>query len=203
MVSGGVDWLDVSIPIRELGPFYVISLISYITFVLLGLMNILTGIFVSAAHQACSLNREIAIDATISERKAIVGELMRLFLEVLTDSNDSEKSLSWDEFETKFTDERIKAYFLSLDLDMSSVAKVYDLIDADGSGDIELAEFVEACVNYRGNAKAVDFCILQRQFEKMAQQLGGLEEQITERFAMKGIKPNKTNTQTTLKSVRL
>merc|ERR1712217_407748 len=109
MVSGGVDWLDVSMPIRELGPIYVISLISYISFVLLGLMNILTGIFVNAAHQACALNREIAIDATISERKAIIGELMRLFLEVLTDSNDCEKSLSWDEFENKSTDERIKA----------------------------------------------------------------------------------------------
>merc|ERR1719150_29563 len=69
MVSGGVDWLDVSMPIRELGPIYVISLISYINFVLLGLMNILTGIFVNAAHHACALNREIAIDATITERR--------------------------------------------------------------------------------------------------------------------------------------
>jgi len=180
MVSGGVDWLDVSKPIRELGPFYVISLISYIIFVMLGVMNILTGIFVNAAHQACALNREIAIAATICERNAIISELTRLFLEVLTDSDDPEKSLSWAEFESKFSDERINAYFLSLDLDMSSVIKVCDLMDADGNGQIGLTEFVEACVNYRGNAKAVDFVIMQRQFEKMSQQLDFLEVQMAE-----------------------
>mmetsp|Transcript_10798 Transcript_10798/g.30584 ORF Transcript_10798/g.30584 Transcript_10798/m.30584 type:complete len:261 (+) Transcript_10798:3-785(+) len=186
MVSGGVDWLDVSVLICKLGPFYVISLITYINFVQMGLMNILTGIFVNAAHQASALNREIAIDQTISTRKAIVNELMRLFIEVFADCDQPEKSLSWEEFESKFTDERIKAYFLSLDLDMSSVSKVYDVIDADGTGQIELEEFVEACVNFRGTAKAVDFVIMQRQVEKLAGQLDSVEAAITRATAPKG-----------------
>merc|ERR1712151_1494037 len=60
MISGGVDWLTIAAPVRDLGWAYSVAFMGYICFVFFGLMNLLTGIFVNAATQSSVLNREIA-----------------------------------------------------------------------------------------------------------------------------------------------
>lgn len=158
VISGGVDWLNVKDPIEELGTMYVIGLLLYVIFVLFGLMNILTGIFVNAATQAAQMNREIAIDNAMANKAKLTHELVNLFLECDADQNNK---LTWDELQEKFRDERIKAYFISLDLDSMSVCKIFEILDTSQLGVVDLDEFVQGCMTYRGNAKAVDISILQ------------------------------------------
>lgn len=56
---------------------------------------------------------------------------------------------------------------MSLGLDTNSIAKIYDLLDADGSGSVDLDEFVTGCIAFRGEAKAVDINILQAEHTVM------------------------------------
>merc|ERR1712061_293804 len=142
----------------ELGLIYVIGFFLYVVFVLFGLMNILTGIFVNAATQAAQMNREIAIDNAMANKTKLTRELVNLFLECDQDQNNK---LSLEELQDRFGDERIKAYFISLDLDSMRVCKIFDFVDIHGTGEVDLDEFVHGCMTYRGNAKAVDISILQ------------------------------------------
>merc|ERR1711976_331555 len=74
---------------------------------------------------------------------------------------DKSGTVTWEEFQGYFRDEKIKAYFMALELDMTSAHKIFDLLDHDQSGELELVEFVEGCIQLRGNAKMVDISILQ------------------------------------------
>lgn len=56
-VTGGYDWAEVSEPLLQLGGLYRFCFLLYVSSVLLGLLNILNGVFVNAALQSSAMNR--------------------------------------------------------------------------------------------------------------------------------------------------
>merc|ERR1719181_1449732 len=89
--------------------------------------------------------------------------MIHLFLEA---DEDKSGTVSWDEFQMYLQDEKIKAYFMALELDMTSVMKIFDLLDTSGDRELELHEFVEGCIQLRGNAKMVDMSIMKKDIHK-------------------------------------
>merc|ERR1719478_1665017 len=59
------------------------------------------------------------------------------------------------EFTALMNDERNRAFLNALNLDFSCIEKVFAVMDADASGQLDLAEFVETCVALRGEATAL------------------------------------------------
>merc|ERR1719174_1613416 len=114
------------------------------------------------------MNRELAIDSIMCKRETMIEDMVNLFLEADVDQSGT---VSWEEFQTYLQDEKIKAYFMALELDMTSVVKIFDLLDNDATGELELVEFVEGCIKLRGNAKMVDFAALQLDQSKMNDKL--------------------------------
>jgi hypothetical protein len=162
-VTGGVDWNDASEPIEMTNWYYKWYFLFYVLFVFMCLLNVLTGIFVNVAMQATQMNREIAIDEAIQNRDSIVKEVIELFLEADTDGSGA---LSFDEFQEFLADEKIKAFFMALELDMASSSRIFHLLDESGDGSIDAHEFVEGCIDLRGYARKVDITLLQREFHQ-------------------------------------
>jgi len=163
-VTGGYDWATTAEPITHIGYSYIFAFLFYISFVLLGLLNILNGIFVNAALQSSAMNRELVIDSVMAQRESMIADMVSLFLEV--DPNRSVK-VTWDEFLYYVRDEKIKAYFMFLELDTSSAVKIFDLLDVEQTGEVELGVFIEGCIKLRGNAKVVDFSIMHNDIKHM------------------------------------
>lgn len=167
-VTGGYDWAIVAEPICAIGFTYVFFFLLYISFVMLGLLNILNGIFVNAALQSSAMNRELAIDSVIVKRESMIEDMVALFLEA---DSDQSGTVSWEEFKLYLQDEKIKAYFMALELDMTSAMKIFELLDADRTGELELVEFVEGCIALRGTAKMVDFAVMQREYKGIGEKV--------------------------------
>merc|ERR1712232_409685 len=150
--------------------------LAYMLFTTVGLLNILTGIFVNVAIQLSAMNREIAIDEAIANRDSIVKEIVELFVEADVDGSGS---LSWREFQNFVQDERIKAFFMALELDMSSLSTIFELLDTSGDGRLEALEFVEGCIKLRGGARKVDVTLLQNENTIVIDKLRDLEKCLT------------------------
>merc|ERR1719486_1201968 len=103
------------------------------------------------------MNRELAIDSVMAHRENMIEDMVALFLEA---DEDKSGTVSWDEFEGYLQDEKIKAYFMALELDMNSVVKIFELLDTEKNGELDLVQFVEGCIQLRGNAKMVDMSIM-------------------------------------------
>jgi hypothetical protein len=171
-ISGGYDWMDVARPLIKVGLLYKLYFLIYILFVTVGLLNILTGIFVNCAMQSSAMNREIAIEDAIYKGDCVVKEVVDLFLEA---DEDNSGTLSWAEFEIFIKDRRIKAFFMALELDMSSAGNIFNLLDESGDGMLDANEFVQGCIAYRGYARKVDLTIMMRDFALIFQKIDNME----------------------------
>lgn len=172
-ITGGADWFDVALPINGINVWYRLVFLAYILFVLLSVLNILTGIFVNVSFESCATKREIAIEAALANKESMIKEVVNLFAEA---DEDCSGTISEKEFENYLQDEKIKAFFMSLDLDMSSGHRVFQLIDDSGDGELGIAEFVQGCIDLRGGAKKVDISFLEKGNQKMMARLKKVEE---------------------------
>merc|ERR1712232_266251 len=149
-------------------------------FVTFGVLNVLTGIFVHVAMQSSVMNREIAIDEAISNRDSIVKEVIELFLEADTDGSGA---LSWSEFEEFIQDEKVKAFFMSLELDISSCSRIFHLLDSSGDNALDAHEFVEGCIDLRGMARRVDITLLQRENAALSKKLDTVSKEMSQQVS--------------------
>jgi hypothetical protein len=190
-ISGGRDWSDAADPLIEIGPMYRIVFAVYVGFTVFALLNILNGIFVDAAMQSEAMKREILVEGALSDMKGMIENIVSLFLDAR--EFDPESALAKtgmvrkDDF-TKFfvSEERVKAYFMSLDLDLESVCSIFDMVDEEKKGEVPLPRLVEGCVSCRGSAKSHHIRTMQEQvsegLQNMETQMKRLEKRVLARL---------------------
>merc|ERR1740117_1111083 len=77
--------------------------------------------------------------------------------------DDHDGSVNLTELETQLKIPRIGAYFSSLGVEADQVHKLFYLLDADGSGNVDSDEFMYGCLRLKGEAKSLDMAILHRE----------------------------------------
>merc|ERR1712157_356755 len=80
---------------------------------------------------------------------------------------DNSGQLSWEEFKTHLEDNRVKAYFQTLDLDIRKAHTLFKLLDRNGSGGVGIEEFLDGCLRLRGEAKSLDMNLVIYQLETL------------------------------------
>jgi hypothetical protein len=163
-ISNGISWHECYEPLAPVGHAYQAVFLTYILFVNMGVLNIVTGIFVDTVQQMYKPAREEIIEKEAQKRKIFMDEIVELFMEADLDNSGS---LTWEEFEEHLADERIRIYFESLQLDASQAKEIFMLMDGDDSGEVGIVEFVEGFLSLKGNAKSVDVWLLKRHTKRL------------------------------------
>jgi len=81
-ILGGTDWAKYALALSHLSWVYEYLFLFYIIFVNLGMLNVVTGIFVDSALRAAKSDRQIMIEAKMMERKVHDAHLNELFCEM-------------------------------------------------------------------------------------------------------------------------
>merc|ERR1719221_1746640 len=95
-------------------------------------------------------------------------KVRQFFIEADTDKSGT---LSWEEFESHMQNTKIKAYFQTLDLDVSQAHLVFELLDVDNSNEVTVDEFLEGCMRLKGHARSVDLNLMMLHQKKMADRI--------------------------------
>lgn len=167
-ITGGIDWKDAYFPLSQVSAAACLVFLIYISLMTLCIMNVLFGIFCQCALDAASLDREQVVSLQMAERKRFVEELTGLFAR--WDYQDS-GNCTLAEFKHHLEDEETQALLSSLQIPARDAVMLFELLDADGSGTVDLDEFVTGCITLRGEAKAVHM-----------EKLGGLSRGIEMHF---------------------
>jgi len=190
-VTGGYDWAGPAETLTQMGFLYTLAFLLYISFALFVVLNILNGIFVNVALQSSAMNRQLAIDAAMRKRENMISEMVDIFLEAGIESlephgEDGNETrvleVSWDQFQERLCDEGMKAYFMALDLDMTSLRKIFLLLDTRQAGKLDLEVFINGCIRLQGSAKMVDISTLETMAQNTHFQVSGLEKIIRQRL---------------------
>jgi hypothetical protein len=161
-VTGGMEWRELTILMERLHFVWTILLMAYIAFILFAVLNVVTGVFCNSAIENAQHDHDVKMHAQMERKRADTLILQKLFSDV---DKDASGSITLGEFERYLADEKIVAYFSSLQLDVSEAWKLFKLIDADESHVIDLEEFIEGCLRLRGPAKALDLADILYQNE--------------------------------------
>jgi len=162
-VSGGNDWLVYGSQLRRLKPtddslvgeFYFITFCFYVAFCTIGMLNVVTGIFVDSA--VTTRTEDEVVDAFKEQMNLRRQEVRRIFTEA---DVDGVGSLTFEQLKEQFDHPWVKAYFSGLDIDPNEAAIIFTLMDADHNGRVTIEEFIEGTMKLKGSAKSVDMLLL-------------------------------------------
>mmetsp|Transcript_10479 Transcript_10479/g.23800 ORF Transcript_10479/g.23800 Transcript_10479/m.23800 type:complete len:768 (+) Transcript_10479:83-2386(+) len=167
-ISGGLDWENAVQPLREVHWMYEPLYNLYVFFMCLGVLNVVVGWFVATTSDIAAKDRESFVNNEMSRLDQYSRKLRTFFQEADLDRSGL---LSWDEFKLHLRDDRVKAYFHALELDVSQASTLFRLLDVDCSNEVSFEEFLSGCMRLKGQARSIDVNMLiyetSRVFKKL------------------------------------
>merc|ERR1719410_1343867 len=94
-ITGGVDWTEAVTSLESISTIYRCLWTFYIVFVVIGVLNVLTGIFVERACEFSSLDKDLVVQSEMKRNENFLVEMQKLFDEA--DTNGSGR-VTWQEF---------------------------------------------------------------------------------------------------------
>jgi len=163
-ISGGRDWKELIIPLHGISFLCAIVFSLYIFFVVFGMLNIVTGAFVESLTVVSRRDYDVASEEELKKTLTFKKDVQTMFEDADADNSGT---LSWEEFQEHLEDERIVAYFKSLNLDISQAKALYVLLDLEEQNEVPIDRFIEGCTRMRGDAKSIDVNMLLWGNEKL------------------------------------
>jgi len=150
-LTGGDDYGNIMRPFFLINSMYGWLYILLLITVTLCFFNVVVGIFVQDSEDIVAWDRNLVLTNAVKKNDFTEDILRQLFYEI--DKNRTGE-ISLKEMRMALMRPDIRAWFLHLDIDMASNAKVFfDLLDDDYSGLVNAQEFVNGCARLKGGAK--------------------------------------------------
>lgn len=178
-MTGGVDWEEIWQALAPLPPEYRAVFLTFITFGILALLNVITAVFVETAMQRSQNDQELKVQTEVEKKVDFIQKMQRIFEELDTNSSGT---LTLEEFEKQMQDENVLTFMSTLELDIDQVRTLLTLLDRDQNGEVDIDEFITGCIRLKGGAKSLDMAILQYQVEWMLHNIASLHQLLVVRF---------------------
>mmetsp|Transcript_73673 Transcript_73673/g.204879 ORF Transcript_73673/g.204879 Transcript_73673/m.204879 type:complete len:649 (+) Transcript_73673:54-2000(+) len=156
-ISAGLDWWELQVAFTCISDAWGIVFVFYIATMLVGIMNIITGLFVESAMHISRMDRDLGAQEEIERSIGLMSDLKALFREIDTDGYDT---ISYEQFEQHLRLPTVQAYFVRLGLDITDAHELFRVLDADHDQTVEIDEFVMGCIRLMGSARTVNVVTL-------------------------------------------
>lgn len=170
-MSGGLSWSVASQPMR--GPGWVLEaiVIGYVFFMIFAVANIVNGVFVDGAIELAKRDRTTMMQKQRERDENKESHLVDLL--TIMDS-DGDNLITDEEFLESLEKQEIRDYISALDVEINDAKEFFSLLDADGSGQVDIIEFVTGMQKFRGEAKSIDIHMMLHENRKLFKVVGGL-----------------------------
>ena len=101
-------------------------------------------------------------------REAMVIELQGLLRAI---DEDNSGSISYDELHSVLDHPTIRNCFVSIGYDLREIDRLYELIDEEGTGEIQIDDLLTGCMRLKGEARRIDVHALLRETKRIEARL--------------------------------
>mmetsp|Transcript_163607 Transcript_163607/g.524581 ORF Transcript_163607/g.524581 Transcript_163607/m.524581 type:complete len:592 (+) Transcript_163607:172-1947(+) len=171
-ISSGGDWPLFAAPLAEAGWIYGALWVLYIGFMIFGVLNILTGIFVDSAIKTAENDCTIAVQEQLNRKTELDDIVKRVFEAMDTDGSDE---LSEEEFYTMLKNDRILAHLSSIGIEARKAKGLFKLLDDDKNGRLTLQEVLDGFSLIQGDAKSSEVLTLRQELRKCSKSLESIQ----------------------------
>ncbi|CAK0824818.1 unnamed protein product [Prorocentrum cordatum] len=176
-ITGGRDWHEVVPVLLAIHPTYVIVFITYIFFMVFLVLNVVVGGVVKTTSEVYKRDKQLIVEEEQERLRRYCEEIKGFFRQADLDNSGT---LSWEEFYEYLHDDKIKAYFQTLELDISQAHVLFMLLDSDESNEVAIDEFVDGCMRLKGQARSIDVNFLLYEVEKTLVKVEGFSQSVDE-----------------------
>merc|ERR1712183_535826 len=100
--------------------------VGYLSFTMLAVMNIITGVFVDNAVETARTQREFLVQKEMEVKEQWLKEMRAIFKEM---DSDQSGTVSKTEISDFCDDDRVQYYFTALGLDVADTERLFELLD--------------------------------------------------------------------------
>jgi len=169
-VTGGVDWYVILRPLMNVSWVYVVIFIAFEVFVVFGVFNVLNAVFVESV--LTNRDKDLLIQNEQTKTKVFMRDLADLFQE---GDADGDKNFTFQELEEHCLNPRFAAYLNTHALDGSDAKALFEMLDTDGSGTVNVEEFVLGALRLKGPARCLDMVRSQTCFNRLYRELAAIQ----------------------------
>eukprot|EP00927_Polykrikos_kofoidii_P053835 TRINITY_DN4837_c0_g1_i7.p1 TRINITY_DN4837_c0_g1~~TRINITY_DN4837_c0_g1_i7.p1 ORF type:complete len:701 (-),score=93.71 TRINITY_DN4837_c0_g1_i7:321-2423(-) len=152
-VLGGIDWGDAADPLFTVDFFLGCAFSLYVSFSVLCVLNIITGVFVENANRVTAQSHEEELLDELSMRNRYIGEAKEFIAE-----NQVIGRINEDQFENLIGKVDFEAILRKLDvlLEPKHARSLFNMLDFDQTGSIQVDELLNRLDRIHGVAKGID-----------------------------------------------
>lgn len=174
-VTNGCDWGNMTDPLLTVHPLLCVLFAAYIAVAVFCVLNIITGLFVENAKRLSQQDETQFIMETVASRKIWLEEVKALFARV---ADPITQRLDLASFEEHVCDMRVQVNFkkLGIEVEQGTAAGLFELLDLQGDGFVDLDEFALGVQMLHGSARSIDMARLRYIFGSLERQVSGLVE---------------------------
>merc|ERR1712032_310204 len=174
-ITGGTDWLRIAEPMMSIHWLYELAFTFFILFVVIGVVNVLTGVFLENAAEIG--DRDLVIYTQFAAGESFAHEMTEIFDE---DGADEDGFVSRSALLEHIRSRATMAYLEAHNLDIHSASELIGLIDNGDTGRVRLADFVAGMFKLRGAATQVHVSTVERKLANVDKKINLIAEQLTE-----------------------
>ncbi|CAK0789122.1 unnamed protein product, partial [Prorocentrum cordatum] len=172
----GISWYTLPSALYTIpgwtGPFLAFGFVCYLSFTMLVVMNIITGVFVDNAVQTAGTQREFLVQKEMEVKEQWRSEMRSIFLEMDADRSGT---VSREEVSDFCNHERVQHYLTALGLDVHDTERLFELLDVNHDGELDVDEFLDGCLRLKGVARSIDVCSLIHQSRLLCRRVDGID----------------------------
>lgn len=167
-ITDGVHWEYVVTPLQDMSPLWPAVFCAFIAFQHLAVLHVITAVFCESAIHAAQHDHDMLVHNILENRSKYVSKLRTLF-ESLDDSHSGVITL--DTLEEHIQNEQVQAFFRSMELDIQDAWSFFKLLDQEGSGFVEIEDFLVGCCKLQGGAKSMDVAMMYNEQQWLSKKL--------------------------------
>jgi hypothetical protein len=183
-ILNGISWYTLTTALKY-NPAMTALFFFYTSFVLVAVLNIITGVFVNEAVQTTLSQREFLVEKQILQKQRWCREMKELFMSLDTDGSGG---MSLEEIQECLSDARVESYFQALGLEPHDAEQLFFHLDRDLSGEVSLDEFLQGCLRLKGEARSIDVYSVMHDVRALTSRIDDLGEVL--RKAAEAAAPN-------------
>jgi len=182
----GISWYRIPLALYSIpdwtGPILAVGFVGYLSFTMLAVLNIITGVFVDNAVETARTQREFLVQKEMEVKEQWLKEMRAIFLEMDADGSGT---VNKDEIAEFCNDDRVHYYLTALGLDVHDTERLFELLDENRDGELDVDEFLAGCLRLKGMARSIDVYSLIHQSRQVCRRLDDMDRALNEHMGIR------------------
>jgi len=156
-ISNGESWGNLMDPLESIDSLYVAMFLIYISISFFGVLNVVSAVFVESAMASAAHYKDLRIYESRQAKTELARHMKEVFRQI---DEDESGEISFAEMDHFLTDPQLKMYVESLEVTVEDTAMLFQLMDQDDSGVVDIEEFCTGLMRLQGDARSFDVHLL-------------------------------------------